>query len=76
MTMRGKQVGCEELLYRLWELKDLKLVQFGHIHEHAGYEMINDIHFVNASIVNVRLQLQNKPQIFEIDENKNITKIN
>jgi Icc-related predicted phosphoesterase len=75
MTMRGKQVGCEDLLYRLWELKELKLVQFGHIHEHAGHEFINDVHFVNASVVNVRLQLQNKPQIFEIDENKNIKKI-
>ena len=75
MTMAGDQVGCEDLLYRIWELKNLKLCQFGHIHEHAGYEFIKDIHFVNASVLNLRYQLQNKPYIFEIDENKKITKI-
>jgi len=75
MTMRGEQVGCEDLLFRVMELKDLKLCQFGHIHEHAGYEFINGVHFVNASVVNLRYQLQNKPMMFEIDENKNITKI-
>lgn len=75
MTMRGNQVGCEDLLHRIWELKNLKLCQFGHIHEHAGYEFINNVHFVNASVLNLRYQLQNKPMIFEIDENKNITKL-
>ncbi len=75
MTMRGEQVGCEDLLFRVMELKSLKLCQFGHIHEHAGHEFINGIHFVNASVVNLRYQLQNKPMMFEIDENKNITKI-
>lgn len=76
MTMRGEHVGCEDLLLRTKELKNLKLCQFGHIHEHAGYEFIDGVHFVNACVVNLRYQLQNKPQIFEIDENKNITKIN
>lgn len=75
MTMRGDQVGCEDLLHRVWELKNLKLCQFGHIHEHAGYEFINNVHFVNASVLNLRYQLQNKPMVFEIDENKNITKL-
>jgi methionyl-tRNA synthetase len=31
--------------------------------------------FVNASILNLRYQLHNKPQAFRIDKNKNITKI-
>lgn len=75
MTSRGEHVGCEELLYRIWELKNLKLVSFGHIHEHSGYDFVNGIHFVNASVLNLRYQLQNKPMIFEIDENKNIIKI-
>jgi Icc-related predicted phosphoesterase len=75
MTMRGDQVGCEDLLQRIWELKNLRLCQFGHIHEDAGYEFISNVHFVNASVLNLRYQLQNRPMIFEIDENKNITKI-
>ena len=75
MTMGGEQVGCEDLLHRIWALKNVKLCQFGHIHEHAGYEFINGVHFVNASVLNLRYQLQNRPMIFEIDENKNITKI-
>ena len=75
MTTGGEQVGCEDLLHRIWSLKNLKLCQFGHIHEHAGYEFINGIHFINASVLNFRYQLQNKPLIFEVDENKNITKL-
>lgn len=75
MTMRGQQVGCEDLLLRIWELKNLKLFVCGHIHEHAGYENINGVHFVNASILNLRYQLQNSPQVFEIDDNKNLKKL-
>lgn len=76
MTMRGEQVGCEDLLFRIKELKNLKLHCWGHIHEHAGYDFIDNIHFVNASVLNLRYQLQNKPLMFEIDENKNIIKLN
>ena len=72
MTMSGENVGCRDLLYRLQELPKLKLVVFGHIHEHAGYEYINGVHYVNASVLNVRYQLQNRPQEFFIDKNKNI----
>lgn len=75
MIMSGKHRGCEDLLYRIQDLTELKLCQFGHIHEHAGYEFINGIHYVNASVLNLRYQLQNRPQVFEIDGDKNITKI-
>ena len=71
MTIRGENVGCEDLLYRLMEIKP-KIVVYGHIHEHYGHEIINDIHFFNASVLNLRYQLQNKPWIIEIDDNKNI----
>ncbi|SRR3989304_754757 len=74
-TIRGEQVGCKDLLKRIYELKNLKLVSFGHIHEHAGYKFIDGVHFVNASVLNLRYEIQNKPMIFEIDENKNITRI-
>jgi len=75
MCMNGDVVGCEDLLTRIKSLKELKLCQFGHIHEAAGYEFNNGIHFVNASVLNLRYQLQNKPLIFEIDNNKNIIKL-
>lgn len=75
MTIRGENVGCKDLLYRIQELSKLKLVVFGHIHENAGYELINGVHYVNASVLNVRYQLQNRPQAFIIDKDKNITKI-
>lgn len=75
MTMSGRFVGCVDLANRVKELKNLKIHQFGHIHENAGYEFKNEIHFVNASVLNLRYQLQNKPHIFEIDENKNVIKL-
>lgn len=75
MTMSGDNVGCEDLLYRLPYLEQLKLVVFGHIHEHAGCELINGVYYVNASALNVRYQLQNRPQAFIIDKDKNIRKI-
>lgn len=76
MCMNGDVVGCEDLLNRIKDLKELKLCQFGHIHEAAGYEFKDGIHFVNASVLNLRYQLQNKPYIFEIDNSKNIIKLN
>lgn len=75
MTARGACVGCVDLRNRIKELKNLKLCIFGHIHEHAGYEFIDGVHFVNASVLNLRYQLQNRPQAFVIDKNKNIKKI-
>lgn len=75
MTMQGERVGCEDLRERLNYLSKLKLVVFGHIHEDAGYEFIEGIHFVNASVLNLRYQLQNRPQAFIIDKDKNIKKI-
>lgn len=72
MTSHGAAVGCLDLANRIQELKQLKLNVFGHIHEDAGYILKDGVYFVNASIVNLRYQLQNKPLIFEIDENKNL----
>lgn len=75
MTMYGGAVGCVDLMNRVKELKNLKLHVFGHIHEAAGYEFKDGVHFANASVLNLRYQLQNRPQIFEVDENKNFKKI-
>lgn len=75
LTSHGSYVGCEDLSERIKSLKNLKLHQFGHIHEAAGYVFKDGVHYVNASVVNLRYQLQNKPMIFEVDENKNIKRI-
>ena len=76
LTARGGVVGCVDLLNRIKELKSLKLCIFGHIHEDAGYQFINGVHFINASVLNLQYQLQNRPMIFEVDENKNFIKLN
>lgn len=71
-VMSGERVGCEDMIERINNLKNLKLVQYGHIHEDYGHELINDVHYINASVLNLRYELQNKPFIFEVDENKEL----
>jgi len=75
LVMSGERVGCEDLANRIKDLKDLKLVQFGHIHEDYGYELIDDVYYVNASVLNLRYELANKPFVFEILDDKEIVKI-
>lgn len=72
MVMSGERVGCKEMTKRINELENLKLIQYGHIHEDYGHELIDDVHYINASVLNLRYELQNKPFIFEIDENKEL----
>jgi Icc-related predicted phosphoesterase len=74
MILEGEQRGCEMLLERVKKIRP-KISCFGHIHEAYGHEFIDGTHFVNASVVNRRVQLQNRPIIFEVDENKNFTRI-
>lgn len=61
----GEPVGCRRLLKRIEEVQP-KYVIFGHIHESYGQEKINGIHYINASILNVRYQIANKPTVFNI----------
>lgn len=70
----GEGRGCEMLIERIKQIKP-KLHVFGHIHEAAGHEEIDGTHYVNASVVNIRLQLSHKPVIFEVDADKSFTKI-
>ena len=74
-VMSGEWVGCEDMIERINNLKNLKLVQYGHIHEDYGHELINDVHYINASVLNLRYELQNNPFIFEVDENKELKTI-
>lgn len=66
----GGHVGCSDLLNRTKELGNLKLMQFGHIHEDYGHKFIDGVHYANASVLNLKYELVNKPIIFEVDENK------
>ena len=75
MVQAGERVGCEDLANRIKELKKLKLVQFGHIHEDYGHELIDGVHYVNASVLNLRYELQNSPFVFELDEDEKMTLI-
>ena len=59
-------VGCknlrEEVLYRIQP----KYHVFGHIHNGYGYKFFGNINFINASILNERYKIENKPIIFNI----------
>ena len=59
-------VGCEHLRYRIHEIKP-KLHVFGHIHEGAGVIKEVDITYINASILDERYEVVNKPVIFNYE---------
>lgn len=63
-----ENVGCEDLLSRIAELKNLKLHVFGHIHNSYSPtpQLINGVQFVNASSCNENYQPVNSPVIVEI----------
>lgn len=64
-TFQGLDVGCEMLLQRIEEIQP-KYNIFGHIHEAYGQVTKNNIHFINASVVNLRYMVVNPPVVFEI----------
>ena len=61
-----EHVGCEDLLERIKELKQLKLHVFGHVHEGYGQEEHFGVKFVNPSRMDADYQPVNKPIIVEI----------
>jgi len=72
LTVReGKPVGCHYLRRRLFDLKDLKVHSFGHIHEGFGQQVgdgedFEGVHFVNASYLDHRYRAVNSPVIINI----------
>jgi Icc-related predicted phosphoesterase len=56
----GKNVGCEDLLLKIQEIKP-KIHVCGHIHEGFGYVFDGQTHFINAAVLNGRYEFQNKP---------------
>ncbi|MEM1122625.1 MAG: metallophosphatase domain-containing protein [Bacteroidota bacterium] len=65
LTYSNLNVGCEMLLERLRTVQP-KYSIFGHIHEAAGQMRKNNIHYINASVVNLRYQVVHLPTIFEM----------
>jgi Icc-related predicted phosphoesterase len=67
-TQEGVWAGCQDLMHRANELKDLIIV-CGHIHEGYGQSRTqNNSLVVNASICNRAYQPVNKPIVIEIEE--------
>ena len=67
VTLDGDRTGCEYLREKLPEFTNLKLHICGHIHEDYGYyEFVDGMLFLNASVLNRRYEMQNKPIVLEL----------
>ena len=64
-TKRGEEVGCEELLKKVLEVKP-KIHAFGHIHEGYGTFQKNETVYINASNLNFRYLYTNPPIEWEL----------
>ncbi len=64
-TTYGKSIGCEELHKKIPRIRP-KFHVFGHVHASYGQRAINETTFINASNINSRLGLVNKPVCFEL----------
>jgi Icc-related predicted phosphoesterase len=63
-TTDGTHVGCDDLLLKVQEIKP-RLHICGHIHEGYGLVHRDGTDFVNASVLNERYQLVNKPIVID-----------
>jgi predicted phosphodiesterase len=67
MTLGGEMVGCPFLLKKIEKMGKLKFHICGHIHEGYGiYKSKDGKTFINASVLDVRYILKNKPIEIEI----------
>ena len=66
----GKNVGCEELLLKVQEIKP-KIHCYGHIHEGFGYVFDGNTHYINAAVLNGRYEFRNKPITVDWDPETN-----
>ena len=67
LTLNGDVTGCPYLLKKIPDLKELKLHVCGHIHEAYGeVEFADGVKFVNASVLDARYVMKNKPVVVEI----------
>jgi len=66
----NENVGCEELMKRVEEIKP-KIHVFGHIHEGYGYVFDGNTHYINAAVLNGRYEYRNKPVTVDWDPETN-----
>ena len=62
----GEHVGCEDLLNRIKELKNLKVHAFGHIHCGYGHLKTGNVDFYNAAICNEAYEAVNAPFVINL----------
>ncbi len=73
LTREGEDVGCPYLFDKLSELKNISLLVQGHIHEGNGvFQFADGATFVNASVLNRGYEMQNRPYVITLDENKKV----
>ena len=64
VPMSDYNAGCEELLFRVAQLKDLKYHVFGHLHAPGGLTQVhNNITFINAAMVGEDYRVGNRKPI-------------
>ncbi len=63
---KGFRAGCDDLLNRVQQLKDLKLHVFGHLHMNHGSIKMGNTTFVNASVCTEEYKPTNQPIIISI----------
>lgn len=68
LTIKGDSVGCQELLYRLDTLPNVKLNIFGHIHWSYGWRVADDKTFVNAAICGEDYVPDHKPIVVDWED--------
>lgn len=73
MTVEGQSVGCQDLYEAMLRVRP-KIHCSGHVHEGYGYYSSHDnpTTFINASVLNRRYEISNRPILVEIDENKHV----
>lgn len=62
----GDLVGCKDLAFHIERVRPI-FNFFGHIHESYGTLQMVDTTFVNASLLNEKYELVNKPLVFKIN---------
>lgn len=62
----GVNVGCQELAFELYKLKNLKAHLFGHIHYSNGQKLLDGVVYSNAAICDERYSPSQKENIIEL----------
>jgi Icc-related predicted phosphoesterase len=60
-----KKAGCSDLLKKMNRIRP-RVHLCGHIHEAYGERHVDGIHYINASVLNLRYKLANQPVVFEL----------